>query len=145
MDVAVLIAALIVTAWLAIRKRSRRGLVWMSVFSLAYFGFYRQGCICPIGSIQNVSLAVFNTGYAIPLTVLLFFIIPLIFALLFGRVFCAGVCPLGAIQELTGFRRVRVPRNIERVLAWIPFIYLGMAVLFAATESQFIICRMIRL
>ncbi len=141
MDVAVLIAALIVTAWLAIRKRSRRGLVWMSVFSLAYFGFYRQGCICPIGSIQNVSLAVFNTGYAIPLTVLLFFIIPLIFALLFGRVFCAGVCPLGAIQELTGFRRVRVPRNIERVLAWIPFIYLGMAVLFAATESQFIICR----
>lgn len=141
MDVAVLVAALLITAWLAIKKRSRKGLVWMSVFSLAYFGFYRQGCICAIGSIQNVSLALFNTGYTIPLTVLLFFIIPLIFALLFGRVFCAGVCPLGAIQELTGFRKVRVPKNLERVLASIPFVYLGLAVLFALTESQFIICR----
>ncbi len=27
------------------------------VGSLAYFGFYREGCICPIGSIQNVAVA----------------------------------------------------------------------------------------
>ena len=53
-DVAVLIASLIVTTWLALKKRSRRGLIWMSVFSLAYFGFYREGCICAVGSVQNV-------------------------------------------------------------------------------------------
>lgn len=141
MDVAVLVAAMVVAAWLAIKKRSRSGLIWLSVFSLAYFGFYRQGCICAIGSIQNVSLALFNGTYAIPLSVLLFFISPLIFALLFGRVFCAGVCPLGAIQELTGFRQVRVPEKVEKVLTAIPFVYLGLAVLFAATESQFVICR----
>ncbi len=140
-DVAVLIAALCMTSWLALKKRSRQGLLWMSVFSLAYFGFYRQGCICSVGSVQNISLALFNNDYAVPLPALLFFIIPLVFALLFGRVFCAGVCPLGAIQELTGFRPVRIHKSVEAVLASIPFIYLGLAILFAATKSQFIICR----
>lgn len=140
-DVAVLIAALSVAAWLALKKRSRNGLVWLAVFSLAYFGFYREGCICSIGSIQNVALALFSSSYTIPLTALLFFIIPLVFALLFGRVFCAGVCPLGAIQELTGFSPVKLPRAVESMMAAIPFVYLALAVLFAATGSQFIICR----
>ena len=140
-DVAVLIAALSVTSWLAIKKRSRQGLIWMSVFSLVYFGFYREGCICSVGSVQNVALALFNGSYSIPLTALLFFLIPLIFALLFGRVFCAGVCPLGAIQELTGFSPVKLPKAVESVMVAVPFIYLAVAVLFAALESQFIICR----
>jgi len=141
MDVAVLIAALAVTSWLALKRRSRQGLIWMSVFSLAYFGFYRQGCICSVGSVQNISLALFNSSYAMPLSALLFFIVPLIFALLFGRVFCAGVCPLGAIQELTGFKPVKIHKSVESVLSAIPFVYLGLAILFAATGSQFIICR----
>ena len=140
-DVLVLIGALAITSWLALKKRSRQGLVWMSVFSLAYFGFYREGCICAVGSVQNVSLALFNSGYSIPLTALLFFIIPLLFALAYGRVFCAGVCPLGAIQELTGFRPVKLPKAVEVILAFVPFIYLGIAILFASTNSQFIICR----
>ena len=140
-DVLVLIGALLMTTWLALRKRSRQGLIWMSVFSLAYFGFYRQGCICAVGSVQNVSLALFNTGYSIPLTALLFFIIPLLFALAFGRVFCAGVCPLGAIQELTGLKPVKLPKSVELTLALVPFIYLVIAILFASTNSQFLICR----
>jgi NosR/NirI family nitrous oxide reductase transcriptional regulator len=140
-DVAVLIGALIMTTWLALKKRSRQGLIWMSVFSLAYFGFYREGCICAIGSVQNVSLSLFNTGYTIPLTALLFFIIPLLFALAYGRVFCAGVCPLGAIQELTGIRPLKLPKPVEIILASVPFVYLALAVLFASTNSQFIICR----
>jgi len=140
-DVGVLIAALSVTAWLAIKKRSRQGLLWMSVFSLAYFGFFREGCICAVGSIQNVSLALFNKDYTIPLTALLFFLIPLVFALLFGRVFCAGVCPLGAIQELTGIRPVKLPKSIETAMSAVPFIYLALAVLFSATQSTFLICR----
>jgi NosR/NirI family transcriptional regulator, nitrous oxide reductase regulator len=141
LDVFVLIGALITTTWLALKKRSRQGLIWMSVFSLAYFGFYRQGCICAVGSVQNVSLALFNTTYAIPVTALLFFIIPLVFALAYGRVFCAGVCPLGAIQELTGFSPLKIPKAAEVVLASVPFVYLALAILFASTNSQFLICR----
>ena len=140
-DVVVLIAALAVTTWLALKRRSRQGLVWMSLFSLAYFGFYREGCICAVGSVQNVSLALFNTGYSIPITALLFFIIPLLFALAYGRVFCAGVCPLGAIQELTGIRPVKLPKFVEILLASVPFIYLAVAILLSSTNSQFIICR----
>ena len=140
-DVGVLIAALSLTAWLALKKRSRQGLIWMSVFSLAYFGFYREGCICAVGSVQNVSLTLFNGSYTIPLTALLFFLIPLVFALLFGRVFCAGVCPLGAIQELTGILPVKLPKTVESIMAAIPFVYLALAVLFSALQSEFIICR----
>jgi hypothetical protein len=47
-DIAVLIGALSLASWLAIKKRSREGLVWLSVFSLAYFGFVREGCVCPV-------------------------------------------------------------------------------------------------
>jgi NosR/NirI family nitrous oxide reductase transcriptional regulator len=140
-DAAVLVAVLSVTTWLALKKRSRQGIIMVSLFSIAYFGFYRQGCICSVGSVQNVSLALFNHSYSIPVSALLFFTIPLLFALFFGRVFCAGACPLGAIQELTGFMPVSLPRRVEAVLAAVPFIYLAISVLFAATNSQFIICR----
>jgi len=140
-DIAVLVGALSLASWLALKKRSREGLVWLSVFSLAYFGFVREGCVCSVGSLQNVALALFNSDYTIPISVLLFFIIPLVYALAFGRVFCAGVCPLGAIQELTGFRPVKLPKAVESVMITVPFIYLGLAVLSAATESQFLICR----
>ena len=48
---------------------------------------------------------------------------------------------MGAIQELTGFRQVRVPKWLNSILSAIPFIYLGLAILYSATESDFIICR----
>jgi ferredoxin len=140
-DVAALIIAMSLAAWLVLKKRSRTGLIWLTVFSLAYFGFFREGCICAVGSVQNVSLALFSNTYALPLTALLFFLLPLLFTLAFGRVFCSGVCPLGAIQELTVLFPVKVPQKLETALSVIPYAYLGLAVLFAATDSQFIICR----
>jgi len=141
LDVAVLIAVLVVTTRFSLYKRSRSALVWISVFSLVYFGFYRKGCICSVGSIQNISLALFNDGYTLPLSALLFFLIPLVFALMYGRQFCAGACPLGAIQELTGLYPVKLPRSIEVILTSVPYVYLGLAILFAATDSHFIICK----
>ncbi len=140
-DLAVLIAALSLITWLLLKKRSRRGVFWVMVFSLAYFGFYRLGCICPIGAIQNVTLALFDPGYAIPFTVIAFFVVPLLFALFFGRTFCAGVCPLGAIQDLVAFKPLTIKPWIAAMLGLIPFIYLGLAVLYAATATDFIICR----
>jgi len=140
-DVAVLVGSLCVATWLALWKRSRKGLIWLSVFSLAYFGFYRRGCICPIGAIQNVTLSLFGSGYVIPVTVALFFAVPVVFSLFFGRVFCGGVCPLGAVQDLLLVRHVRVPLWLAEALGTLPFAYLGLAVLLAATNSAFFICR----
>ena len=73
----------------------------LTVACLAYFGFYREGCICPIGSIQNVVGAPSPIRrYSIPIVVTAIFFLPLFVALFFGRAFCGGICPLGAIQEL---------------------------------------------
>ncbi len=140
-DVFVLLAVLSLASWLAIRKRSRKGLLWLSLFSLAYFGFYRDGCICSIGAIQNVALSIFDPTYAISLTALLFFLLPLLFALFFGRTFCAAACPLGAIQDLLVVNPISIPSWIRKTLGFIPVIYLGLSILFAATGSDFIICR----
>ena len=100
LDVAVLVGALALAAWLALRHRSRRGLVALGIFSLLYFGFWRKGCICSIGSIQNIAQGLADSSFGVPATVLAFGLVPLVFALVFGRVFCSAVCPHGALQDL---------------------------------------------
>lgn len=141
MDVFILLAILSLVTWFILKRRSRTGVFWTSVFTLIYFGFYRNGCICSVGSVQNVSLSLFNTGYSVSITVLVFFLLPLIFSLFYGRVFCAGACPLGAIQDLIIIKPVSVPSWLQKTLGIIPFVYLGLAILFAATGTDFIICR----
>ena len=140
-DVAVLAAALGLATWLVYRKRSRRGVLALSMFSLLYFGFWRKGCVCAIGSLQNMALALGDSGYAVPVTVIAFFVLPLAFALFVGRAFCAGVCPHGALQDLLLLKPVKVPAWLEHGLGLLPFVYLGAGVLFAATGSAFIICE----
>ena len=140
-DAVVLAAALAVASYLVLRKRSRRGVFVLMLFSLVYFGFWRKGCVCPIGAIQNVVLSIFDKDYAVPVVVLVFFLLPLVFTLFFGRTFCAAVCPLGAIQDLVLLHPVKVPRWAESALRLIAYVYLGAAVLFAATGSAFLICR----
>ena len=141
LDVVVLAASLGVATWLVHRKRSRRAVLTLSIFSLLYFGFYRKGCVCAIGSVQNVSLALFDGGYAVPVAVLAFFVLPLLVALFAGRSFCAGVCPHGAIQDLVLLKPIKVPLWLEQSLSVLPFVYLGAGVLFAATGSAFVICQ----
>jgi ferredoxin len=141
LDVFVLLVVMSLVTWFVLKKRSRKGIFWTSVFSLLYFGFYREGCICSIGSIQNVVLGIFDPTYAIPFTALLFFLLPLIFSLFFGRVFCGGACPLGAIQDIVAIRPIELPKWIQKVLGIIPYLYLGLAILYVATKSEFIICR----
>ena len=141
LDVFILFAALSLVTWLVLKKRSRKGVFWVSIFSIIYFGFLRQGCVCSVGAIQNIALALFNPAYKIPITVIAFFILPLIFALLFGRVFCAGVCPLGAIQDIFVLRPIQIKPWLNKLLGLIPYIYLGIAILYAATGTDFIICR----
>ncbi len=144
LDVALLGFATGASVWLVLKRRSRKGLAWLSIGSLAYFGFYRQGCICPIGSIQNVALALADPRYSIPMVATAMFFIPLVVALFFGRAFCGAVCPLGAIQDVVVLRPIQTPRRLDRILGLLKYLYLGLAIFFAVRPGlarDFLICR----
>lgn len=141
LDLTLLAAALAAASFFAVKGRSRTGLFLLSIVSLAWLGFWRKGCLCPIGAIQNVTQALFDKDYVAGGLVIAVFVLPLVFTLFFGRSFCASVCPLGAVQELVAVRPVQVPTWIDHALGLLAYIYLGAAVLFAATGSAWIICR----
>jgi NosR/NirI family transcriptional regulator, nitrous oxide reductase regulator len=143
LDAGVLAVVLAAGVFFAVRvkSRSRRGIAVLSVFSLLYFGFWRKGCVCAVGSLQNAALAMADSTYVLPLTVLLIFVMPLVFALFFGRIFCGVACPLGMIQDVVAIRPVRVPRPLAAALGFFRYVYLAFAILLAASGATFLICR----
>jgi len=141
LDTGLLVIALSLASYLAIRRRSRRGLFLLTIASLVWFGFVRNGCVCSIGAIQNITLAIFDPAYSVPWNIAAFFAMPILFTLFFGRTFCGSVCPLGTVQELVALRPINVPTWIDHSLGLIPYVYLGLGVLFSATGTAFVICR----
>lgn len=142
LDIVLLFGLMSLVAWAVHRKESRKVIFGVSIFSVLYYGFFRSGCVCSVGSIQNVVLALADPSYSLPWYVLLIFLLPIAFTLLFGRVFCAGVCPLGALQEVVNIKNFRLTRAVSMALSVIPWIYLGFALMYAATRSQFLICQL---
>jgi len=153
LDVGLLALALGLAIKLVYKDRSRKGMILLSLGSLAYFGFYRKGCICSVGAIQNVVLSLVDPNYFISFSAIAIFFLPLLVALFFGRVFCSGVCPLGALQDLVVLHPLKVPVKLDHALRWLQYIYLGIAVLLAGwglslaigpwninLEQRFIIC-----
>lgn len=141
LDMAVLLLALGLAAYVVLVRRSRLLVLLLTFASLLYFGFWRHGCTCAIGAIQNVAQALADPTYAVTAVAVAFFLLPLLFTLFFGRVFCAAVCPLGAVQELVLVKPLRLPRWLTGVLVVFPFITLGLGVLHAACGGIYAICR----
>jgi len=127
-------------AWALLWRRSRRMIFVLAVACLLYFGFYRGGCLCPIGAVQNVMLALSDPSYVVPLLALVLSVAPLVMALFLGRVFCGTACPLGAIQDIFLFRPVRVPRWLDEGLGLLRYVVLGVVV-YAAAAGSFLMCR----
>jgi NAD-dependent dihydropyrimidine dehydrogenase PreA subunit len=144
LDFVLLALALGLAVWLVLTRRSRRWLVLLTIACLGYFGFYREGCVCPIGSIQNVAVGLTDARARIPILVTATFFLPLLVAVFFGRAFCGGVCALGAIQDLVVVRPVQVPRKLDRALSLLRYVYLAAAIWFAVlpmARRDFLICR----
>ncbi len=140
-DVTLLLAGLALTTWSVLKLRSRRMVFMSALFAVGYFGFYRKGCVCSVGSLQNVLAAFLTPDFSVPLVVSAFFLIPLVFALYFGRVFCAGVCPLGAIQEMCAVYPIQLSYPIQSMLGLFSYAYLGLTVLSIYMGAGFLICR----
>jgi len=140
-DIVMLTLLMSFVALAVLKRRTRKPIIWVSVISVAYFGFFREGCVCSVGAVQNVALTLVDSNYVMPISVMFFFMLPIVFAFLFGRVFCAGVCPFGALQELVNIKNYKLSKAVSSVLGILPWIYLIFAVLFAVTKSRFIICR----
>lgn len=135
-------ALFLVLATLAVyRLRSRKTLFLLAVASVAILGFVMQGCPCPVGMFQNIVDAFVSPFPYIPWTVILLFTIPLFLALFLGRVFCSSVCPLGALQELTALKPLRIPDALEQVLGILRYVWLGLAVFFVYTGLGYLVCR----
>ena len=139
-DALIFAVVLLLAAWLVLQRRSARLILWLAIISLVWFGFIRHGCICPVGATQNVAMLACGAG-GMPWVVGFLFAAPLVVALFFGRVFCAAVCPLGAMQEAGIVRPWRVPRVLDEVLRVLPLGVLAVGVLFAANEAWFPICE----
>jgi len=69
-DITLLVILMSFVAWAVIKRGVRWPVIAVSLFSVVYFGFFRNGCVCSIGSIQNVALALVDSSYNIPFTVL---------------------------------------------------------------------------
>ncbi len=139
-DVLILAVALGISVWLVRKVRSRRWILAFSLVCLAWFGFVKHGCICPVGSVQNVAVAAWSGG-GLPWFVAALFALPLLTALLFGRVFCAAVCPLGAMQDLFIVRPQRLPRALDAVLRLVPLVVLSVGLVYAVNGAGYLICR----
>lgn len=138
----VVYAAMLVVAVLAVHWwRSRRLLLALTVLSVGVLGFFLKGCPCPVGTLQSIVVAIISSSAAVPITLVVLFLLPLVAALFYGRVFCGSVCPIGAVQELVCLRPVLLPTWLDRTLALGRHVYLTVAVLLAASGMWFLICR----
>ena len=140
-SIAVMVLLMVGAVWFGLIRRSRRGLILISLTSMVVLGFAWHGCVCPVGSVQNVSLALADPGYSIGWILAAVFALPLLAALLFGRVFCGGACPLGALQELVMIRPMRVNKILDAALSILPWVVLAVATVLAATGAGFVVCQ----
>lgn len=139
--VALYLVFLLVAGLAAYRWRSRKILFLTAAASLAILGFAMQGCPCPVGMFQNIIDAFVQPLPFIPWTVILLFSIPLFASLLFGRIFCSSVCPLGAVQELTALKNIRIPEGVEKVLGLFRYVVLGLGAFLVYTGLGYWVCR----
>ena len=109
---------MIVSTWISrtfpcksAKNKARRNTAHLVVrgVSLMLLGFAVQGCYCPLGTFQYVfspgGLAFLGlTGFAILL-------IPIIFSVFFGRIYCGWVCPMGALQEF--LYKIKAPHQFS--------------------------------
>jgi ferredoxin len=72
---------------------------WVLLISGALFlGFYSKCLLCPVGAVTSVGN--FLTGRPFSYSIMAVLLLPILFTLFVGRIYCGSVCPMGAVQEM---------------------------------------------
>ena len=141
-DLVVLVGMLAVGTWISLKKKPSKWISGLMLAGLLYFGFFRGGCICPVGATTN-----FCMGLAAPeligKVVAALFLLPLVFAFFVGRVFCGSACPLGAVQHLLASKKgYMLPQRLNAILRLFPIAVLGATVWGALRGGFFLACKL---
>ncbi|KYC45909.1 MAG: quinol dehydrogenase membrane component [Candidatus Methanofastidiosum methylothiophilum] len=96
--------------------------------SLVYLGFIRGGCLCVVGSLQQLSLYLIGAIKGNYLYWLMLFFLPLGVTILFGRIFCGYACPIGAWQQFlndigTKLTKFRMPHKLDKILKYFKYLF----------------------
>lgn len=134
------------------RRKRKIAHITVQVLSILVLGFLVQGCFCPLGVIQYAMLPgglVFLGGLGIAVLIL-----PMLWSVFFGRIYCGWVCPFGALQDLLGKLHVPRPPNfsskVHSVLSGLRYLlallFFGLIILassgqFESLKSAAFFCR----
>ncbi|MCC7573188.1 MAG: 4Fe-4S binding protein [Candidatus Methanofastidiosum sp.] len=96
--------------------------------SLIYLGFIRGGCLCVVGSLQQLALYSIGAIKGNYLYWSMLFFLPIGFSIIFGRIFCGYACPIGAWQQLMAgignkLIKFRMSQKLDKVLKYFKFLF----------------------
>lgn len=114
------------------------------VFTLFLSSFISEHAICPIGGFEMFFTGLFKTGFTIAglfSGMVITFLIMSVLSIVFRRVYCGYICPMGAVQEFMQIigrhvlpkkmRSLHLPAKADKGLSWIKYAVLASFVVFA--------------
>ena len=136
-----MLAAVLLVGGVMVWRHVHYSRFWiLGALSLLYFGMVRGGCICPVGSVANISIGLRHPEMVGASTAVMF-LLPLVVALLMGRVFCSAGCPLGAVQHmLGGGRQLTVPALVLAIMRGLPVVVLAATAWLAVRGTCLLVC-----
>ena len=136
-----MLAAILLLGGVMVWRHVHFSRFWIpALATLLYFGFIRGGCICPVGSVANMTIGLKHPEM-IGVSTGVMFLLPLVAAFIMGRVFCVAGCPLGAVQHLLGGRRpLKIPALPHAMLRALPVVALAATAWLALRGTCFLVC-----
>ena len=114
----------------------------LTVSSLIFYFVFPK--ICPLATLQALFFQKENIVYQI--TPFLFFLLPLLIAPIWGRIFCGFLCPIGFIQEIIFSLREKlgIKKNfsLPSFLNFLPLLILILTAAFSLVQHRLTFCSL---